>query len=116
MPEAFFRTALYPGPAAAVSRPVQRGPADRSAERKTLSLNSELFEQWLLSTAKVKYREIPYTNLIAITYKEVEEKASMITRLSDAGKANARVRVSAEQCCDHQRFAQRRAVCRREPK
>ena len=62
--------------------------AETQVERKTLSLNSELFEQWLLSTAKVKYGEIPYTNLISITYKEVEEKASMITRLSDAGKAN----------------------------
>lgn len=62
--------------------------AETQVERKSFRLNSEIFEQWLLSTAKIKYGEIPYTNIISSTYKEVEEKASMIIRLSDAGKAN----------------------------
>ncbi len=62
--------------------------AETPAERNSIHLNSEKFEHWLLATAQEKYDKIPYTPILSHVHKEILEKASMIVRLSDAGKIN----------------------------
>ncbi len=62
--------------------------AETKEEREAFVLNSDVFEQWFQTTAKVRYGEIPFTCIIMNTYSEVVEKASIIVRLSDAGKVN----------------------------
>ncbi len=62
--------------------------AETEEEKKTLHLKSPIFEQWFLSTAQTSYAHIPFMKIISNAYTELQERAAIIIRLSNAGKAN----------------------------